>query len=53
MAGLGFDDLDPILFGLGDSEVDLLVESARSQDRRVQQIWPIGCSDDEDLVGRC
>ena len=53
MAGLGFDDLDSVLLDLGDSEVDLLVESAWSQDGRIQQIWPVGCPDDEDLVGRC
>lgn len=53
MAGLGLDDLDPILLGLGDSKINLLVESSRPQDRRIQQIWTISCSDDEDLVGRC
>lgn len=53
MPGLCLDDLDPIFFGLGDSEVDLLVESARPQDRRIQQVWPIGCSNNEDLIGSC
>lgn len=53
MAGLCLNDLDPIFFGLGDAKVDLLVKSARPQDRRIKQIWAIGCSNDEDLIGGC
>jgi hypothetical protein len=51
VAGLSPDDLDPVLPGLRDSQVDLLVEPAGTQDGGVEQVGPVGGADDEDLAG--
>lgn len=50
MPGLGLQNLHLIFRVSGNAQVNLFIEPARPQDGRVEQIWSIGGSDDEDLV---
>ncbi len=52
MPGLRLQNLHPIFQVSSDTQIYLFVESSGAQDRRIEEIRPIGGPNDEDLVAR-
>lgn len=49
LAEVGLQDADPALL-IGQGDIDELIEAARSQDGRVNDVWSVCGSDDEDIL---